>query len=101
MTFCDATAGSGASFWTHGNGRTETDGNGWTDRNGSRNSYLDVAKGYQKLDTSHQSAGNSKDPDFRILFIRLFKTFSAIVCSLLERTSLTSNIKIFEWDGMS
>ena len=74
---------------------------GFWNRHGSQNSYLDVSKGYQKLDTSHQSAGNSKDPDFRILFIRLFKTFSAIVSFLLERTSLTSNIKIFEWDGMS
>ena len=85
----------------HTNGRMNERTDGWTDRRGSQNSYLDVSKGYQKLDTSHQSAGNSKDPDFRILFIRLFKTFSAIVCSLLERTSLTSNIKIFEWDGMS
>ena len=41
MTFCDATAGSGASFQTDGNGRTNRQTNGWTDRRGIRNSYLD------------------------------------------------------------
>ena len=41
MTFCHTTAGNGASFWTHErtNGRTD----GWTDRRGSRNSYLDIS----------------------------------------------------------
>ena len=39
MTFCYTTA---ASFQTHGNGRTETDGQ--TDARGSRNSYLDFWK---------------------------------------------------------
>ena len=38
MTFCDATSGIGATFWTAETyGRT----NGWTDKPGSRNSYLD------------------------------------------------------------
>ena len=38
VTFCYTTAGNGASFWTHE--RT----NGWTDRRGSRNSYLDESQ---------------------------------------------------------
>ena len=42
VTFCCITAGIGASFRTHGNGRTEPDGTGWTDKRGSRNSYLDL-----------------------------------------------------------
>ena len=36
VTFCHTTAGNGASFRTHGMTH------GWTDRRGSRNSYLDV-----------------------------------------------------------
>ena len=43
MTFCDATAGIGASFWTDGNGQTNGWTNGWTDKRGRRNSYLDNA----------------------------------------------------------
>ena len=43
MTFCDTLAGIKVNF-----GRTEPDGtgttDGWTDRRGSRNSYLDEAK---------------------------------------------------------
>ena len=38
VTFCGKTTGSGVRFWTHGRWRTE---DGWTDRRGSRNSYLD------------------------------------------------------------
>ena len=33
------TAGNGVNFQTH---RQNENGNGWTDRRGSRNSYLDV-----------------------------------------------------------
>ena len=39
MTFCVKTAGSGVRFRTHGTQMTE---NGWTDRHGSQNSYLDI-----------------------------------------------------------
>ena len=39
VTFCHTTSGIGASFQTH---RQNENGNGWTDRRGSRNSYLDV-----------------------------------------------------------
>ena len=44
MTFCDTTAGIGPSFRTHGrnHGRTEPRTHGWTDKRGSRNSYLDT-----------------------------------------------------------
>ena len=42
VTFCCTTAGIGATFRTHGNGRTH----GWTDRRGGRNSNLDVVWGY-------------------------------------------------------
>ena len=40
VTFYHRTAGNGANFRTH----TRTDGrtDGWTDKRGSRNSYLDV-----------------------------------------------------------
>ena len=41
VTFCDTTAGIGASFWIH----RQTDGgqmHGRTDRRGSRYSYLDI-----------------------------------------------------------
>ena len=37
VTFCDMLAGIEVSFWTDGTGTTD----GWTDRRGSRNSYLD------------------------------------------------------------
>ena len=40
VTFCHTTAGNGANFWTHT--RTDERTNGWTDRRGSRNSYLDL-----------------------------------------------------------
>ena len=50
VTFCDKSAGSGVRFRTHGrqrtyDGRRRTE-DGWTDRRGSRNSYLD---GYLSL----------------------------------------------------
>ena len=45
MTFCHTTAGNGANFWTH----EQTDE--WTDRHGSRNSYLDKAQSIQNLVT--------------------------------------------------
>ena len=46
VTFCDMIAVIEVSFWTDGTGTTEPEsrnhGTGWTDRRGSRNSYLDV-----------------------------------------------------------
>ena len=39
VTFCDMTPGNQASFRTHA--RTDGTTHGWTDRRGSRNSYLD------------------------------------------------------------
>ena len=44
MTFCDTTAGNVASFWAHrqNDGRNDGRNDGWTDRRGSRNSYLDL-----------------------------------------------------------
>ena len=41
VTLCDTTAENEASFWTHE--RTNGMTNGWTDRRGSWNSYLDEA----------------------------------------------------------
>ena len=38
VTFCDPTADTRVSFWTH---KRKWNGNGWTDRHDSRNSYLD------------------------------------------------------------
>ena len=42
VTFCDTLAGIEISFWADGTGRTDERTNGWTDRRGSQNSYLDV-----------------------------------------------------------
>ena len=39
MTFCDTIAGNSISFRTHR--RTDERTDGWTDKHGSRNSYLD------------------------------------------------------------
>ena len=44
VTFCDTTAGNGPSFQTHRHTNERTDG--WTDRRGSWNSYLDGGKVY-------------------------------------------------------
>ena len=40
VTFCHTTAGNGAYFRTHTRTNERTNA-GWTDRRGSRNSYLD------------------------------------------------------------
>ena len=42
VTFCDMTPGIEASFRNHS--RTEPRTDGWTDRRGSRNSYLDAGR---------------------------------------------------------
>ena len=47
VTFCDTLAGIEVSFWVDGTGRTdgrtdERTNAGWTDKRGSRNSYLDA-----------------------------------------------------------
>ena len=42
VTFCDTLAGIEVSFWVDGTGRTDGRNHGWTDRRGSRNSYLDL-----------------------------------------------------------
>jgi len=48
VTFCVTLAGIEVSFWADGTGRTDgrTNGRtnaGWTDKRGSRNSYLDFS----------------------------------------------------------
>ena len=43
MKFCDTTEGIGSSFRTHGTDGRKTE-DGWTDKRGSRNSYLDAIK---------------------------------------------------------
>ena len=45
VTFCDTTAGIGASFRTHG--QQTVDGSVRTERRGSHNSYLDFKLGRQ------------------------------------------------------
>ena len=60
VTFCYTTAGNGASFRTHGNGRKRTDG--WTDRDGSHNSYLDtvyILTTYHKSNHIDHQLGNA------------------------------------------
>ena len=55
VTFCDTTAGNSVSFRTHRRTNERTDGQtdaGWTDRRGSRNSYLDGLK-KQDFDLLH------------------------------------------------
>ena len=42
VTFCDTLAGIEVSFWADGTGRTDERTDGWTDKRGSRNSYLDM-----------------------------------------------------------
>ena len=44
VTFCDTLAGIEVSFWADGTGRMNGWTDGWTDRRGSRNSYLDSSK---------------------------------------------------------
>ena len=46
VTFYHTTAENGANFRTHERTETETETetDGWTDRRGSRNSYLDIQK---------------------------------------------------------
>ena len=41
VTFCDTTAGIGATFWTDAQTDVRRAADGRTDRRGSRNSYLD------------------------------------------------------------
>ena len=58
VTFCDKTAGSGVRFWTHGR---QTDG--WTDRRGSRNSYLDGKKSICSNFKGNQGRGGTLTKD--------------------------------------
>ena len=47
VTFCDTLARIEVSFWPDGTGTGTTDG--WTDKRGSRNSYLDLVTFLQNL----------------------------------------------------
>ena len=49
VTFCDTLAGIEVSFWADGTGRTDERTDGWTDKRGSRNSYLDTYLGGSSL----------------------------------------------------
>ena len=53
MTFCDTPSGIEVSFWADGTGRTDGTTDGWTDRRGSRNSYLDATQTFKPRKKVH------------------------------------------------
>ena len=73
VTFCDKTAGSGVRFRTHRRKTEDRRTDGWTDKRGSRNSYLDVVSFPLQWHTTVFTHNSQDDNEYIMCLLSLFR----------------------------